>query len=266
MADTGTPARCAACGRALPEQVGRGRVRVYCDASCRSKARRARQAGPAHVNSNLTNRAREGKLDNVPDSRSAAAGTPPLLTRVINAGRVALDDVPAPGQLAPWTPSGSSAPWPAWSRTGCAKPCSRPGRPATPGPSWAACSAPPGRRRSSGSAARLIREQECRWPRRPCPARADAPAPCWPTSPNGAGTRSAPGSTSGWPTRWMPAAWLRRGPRSSVRRRVPGHGEPVVHQAGDYTVVNVPLRFEAAELTGRVSYDRAGQVAGLYFV
>ena len=26
------------------------------------------------------------------------------------------------------------------------------------------------------------------------------------------------------------------------------------------------LRFEAAELTGRVSYDRAGQVAGLYFL
>jgi hypothetical protein len=45
-----------------------------------------------------------------------------------------------------------------------------------------------------------------------------------------------------------------------------GMGEPVAHQAGDYTVVNVPLRFEAAELTGRVSYDRAGQVAGLYFL
>jgi hypothetical protein len=38
----------------------------------------------------------------------------------------------------------------------------------------------------------------------------------------------------------------------------------VAHQAGDYTVVDVPMRFEAAELTGRVSYDRAGQVAGLY--
>jgi hypothetical protein len=45
-----------------------------------------------------------------------------------------------------------------------------------------------------------------------------------------------------------------------------GMGEPVAHQVGDYTVVNVPLRFEAAELTGRVSYDRAGQVAGLYFL
>jgi hypothetical protein len=44
-----------------------------------------------------------------------------------------------------------------------------------------------------------------------------------------------------------------------------GMGEPVVHQAGDLTVVNVPLRFEAAELTGRVSFDQSGQVAGLYF-
>jgi len=31
-----------------------------------------------------------------------------------------------------------------------------------------------------------------------------------------------------------------------------GMGEPLAHQAGDYTVVDVPLRFEAAEMTGRV--------------
>lgn len=45
-----------------------------------------------------------------------------------------------------------------------------------------------------------------------------------------------------------------------------GMGEPVAHQAGDYTVVDVPLRFEAAEMTGQVSYDRAGQVAGLFLL
>ncbi len=44
-----------------------------------------------------------------------------------------------------------------------------------------------------------------------------------------------------------------------------GMGEPVAHQAGDYTVVNVPLHFEAAELTGRVSFSGTGQVAGLFF-
>ena len=50
-----------------------------------------------------------------------------------------------------------------------------------------------------------------------------------------------------------------------VRQHAPRR-EPVAHRAGDYTVVDVPLRFEAAELTGRVSYDRAGQVSGLFFL
>jgi hypothetical protein len=45
-----------------------------------------------------------------------------------------------------------------------------------------------------------------------------------------------------------------------------GMGDAVAHQAGDYTVVDVPLHFEAANLTGRVSYDHAGQVAGLFFL
>jgi hypothetical protein len=44
-----------------------------------------------------------------------------------------------------------------------------------------------------------------------------------------------------------------------------GMGEPVAHQAGDYTVVDIPLHFEAAELNGRVSFSGTGQVAGLFF-
>lgn len=43
-------------------------------------------------------------------------------------------------------------------------------------------------------------------------------------------------------------------------------GEPVTYQAGDYTVVDVPLSFEAGDRTGRVSYDRGGKVAGLFFL
>jgi hypothetical protein len=45
-----------------------------------------------------------------------------------------------------------------------------------------------------------------------------------------------------------------------------GMGEPVAHQAGDYTVVDTSLHFEAAELIGRVSFSSAGQVAGLFFL
>jgi hypothetical protein len=43
-------------------------------------------------------------------------------------------------------------------------------------------------------------------------------------------------------------------------------GHAHAYQAGDYTIVDVALRFEAGDLTGRVSYDRAGKVAGLHFV
>jgi hypothetical protein len=87
--------RCAACGRELPPQRGRGRVRLYCDASCRSKARRNR----ANVNIGLTNPDREGNLDSVPEA--ASGNTRPALSRVIAAARLALDDVPADAALTP---------------------------------------------------------------------------------------------------------------------------------------------------------------------
>jgi len=46
--------------------------------------------------------------------------------------------------------------------------------------------------------------------------------------------------------------------------RYEGMGEPVSHQAGDHTVVDIPLSFEAGELTARVAYDGDGKVAGLF--
>lgn len=41
-------------------------------------------------------------------------------------------------------------------------------------------------------------------------------------------------------------------------------GEPFAHQLGDYTVVDVPLRFEVGEQVGRVTFSRDGKVAGLF--
>lgn len=41
-------------------------------------------------------------------------------------------------------------------------------------------------------------------------------------------------------------------------------GEPLVRQLGDYTVVDIPLSFEAGEMKGRVAYNGDGQVAGLF--
>jgi hypothetical protein len=43
-------------------------------------------------------------------------------------------------------------------------------------------------------------------------------------------------------------------------------GSASVYQAGDYTVADVPLFFEAGERVGRVSFDREGRVAGLFFL
>ncbi|MGH3159662.1 MAG: DUF3887 domain-containing protein [Streptosporangiaceae bacterium] len=43
-----------------------------------------------------------------------------------------------------------------------------------------------------------------------------------------------------------------------------GDQDPLVRQAGDYTVADVPLLFETGLMKGRVSFDRDARVAGLY--
>lgn len=46
--------------------------------------------------------------------------------------------------------------------------------------------------------------------------------------------------------------------------RFEGLGEPTVYQAGDYTIADVPLRFEAGDRLGRVAFDVDSRVAGLF--
>jgi hypothetical protein len=43
-----------------------------------------------------------------------------------------------------------------------------------------------------------------------------------------------------------------------------GMGEPFAHRAGDHTAVEVSLRFEAGDATGRVVFDDDGKVVGLW--
>jgi hypothetical protein len=43
-------------------------------------------------------------------------------------------------------------------------------------------------------------------------------------------------------------------------------GEPFVRQLGDYTVVDVPMEFEASEMKGRVAFNAGGQVSGLFIL
>jgi hypothetical protein len=67
VADVTGPVTCAACGRTLPPQKGTGRRRQYCDATCRSAARRQRElaAGttPRFVKKKLTVVSRHANLD-----------------------------------------------------------------------------------------------------------------------------------------------------------------------------------------------------------
>jgi Protein of unknown function (DUF3887) len=41
-------------------------------------------------------------------------------------------------------------------------------------------------------------------------------------------------------------------------------GDPFAFRAGQYTIVNIPLHFEAGEANGRVTFDLRGKVAGLF--
>jgi hypothetical protein len=59
----------------------------------------------------------------------------------------------------------------------------------------------------------------------------------------------------------LAAAWARM---ASLVGGYEGMGEPFAHRVGDHTVVEIPLRFEAGEATGRVIFDDDGKVAGLW--
>jgi hypothetical protein len=43
-----------------------------------------------------------------------------------------------------------------------------------------------------------------------------------------------------------------------------GMGEAAARQAGDQTIVDIPMTFESGEMKGRVVYDKQGSVAGLF--
>jgi Protein of unknown function (DUF3887) len=213
----------------------------------------------------LTNGEREGNLDNVPDALSA--GGPPTLTRVVSAARLALVDVPEDAALTSLTTVAvirslarvvedgmreavqqARQAGHTWAEIGELLGTTRQaafqrfGRPLDPRTGVPmAEEILPG---AAGRAAGLL---------------ADVAEQHWEQATSGFSARMAKALDA----RGLAAAWAHV---IGMAGEYQGMGEPVAHQAGDYTVVDVPLRFEAAALTGRVSYDRAGQVAGLYFL
>jgi hypothetical protein len=61
----------------------------------------------------------------------------------------------------------------------------------------------------------------------------------------------------------LAAAWARLAGQIG---RLEQTGRPVVYQAGDHTVTDIPLSFEAGERTARIAFDPQGKVAGLHFL
>jgi hypothetical protein len=59
----------------------------------------------------------------------------------------------------------------------------------------------------------------------------------------------------------LAAGWART---SGLIGRFERMGEPVAWSDGEHTIVDIPLCFEAGDANGRVTFDRAGRVAGLF--
>jgi Protein of unknown function (DUF3887) len=213
----------------------------------------------------LTQTRREGNVDNVPDS--VPANYPPVLSRVIAAARVALDDVPPAATLTPLQTVDAIRSLARVVEDGMREAVQQ-AREA--GHTWAELGDLLGTTRQAAfqrfgrpldprTGVPMAEEILPGAAERAAILLADVAEQRWPQVISGFDQRMA----GALDTPRLAAAWAQV---IGMAGAYEGMGEPVAHQAGDYTVVDVPLRFEAAEMTGRVSYNQAGEVAGLYFL
>ena len=263
MANVAVPRTCEACGQQLPFQQGSGRRRRYCDATCRSRARRQRaaRAQPAvSVNEYLTATKRHDDLDTV---RGAEPGPADDQERTTS-GRLA----DALGRLG----SGS-----ALERLTAARELSSAAgdtlqeavdRARAAGHSW----------REIGDVLGTSRQAAFQRfghpidPRTGAPMRADVP----PATAERAVAIVAFLADGRWEraranfnaqmseaidAAQLAEAWART---ASIVGVYEGMGEPFARRAADHIVVEIPLHFEAGEATARVVFDADDMVAGLW--
>jgi hypothetical protein len=98
MANVAEPGECRICGQALPPQEGRGRMRRYCSARCRDRARRRRAPSTDRdlpfVNNDLTENGRHGIVD-ANDGMFSARD--PVAANVAEAAQRLVDELDRPG-------------------------------------------------------------------------------------------------------------------------------------------------------------------------
>jgi Protein of unknown function (DUF3887) len=262
MSDIGAAPVCLACGRLLPSKQGRGRRQQYCNATCRSAARRRRSrvsgTSGISVKADLTPVARHDSLDEVSgqDSGASPAATtggcvppeplspdPATSLAAIAAAREEVAAAEASLQLAV---DRARAAGHSWREIGDVLETSRQaafqrfGRPIDP-----RTGTPMNRAVLPGATDKAIMIFAAMSAGRWAEARSDFSA-------------SLEGRLD--PDR-LAAGWAQTISMIGSFERM---GEPLTYPVGDSTVTDIPLYFEAGERTGRVSFDSDGEVVGLF--
>jgi hypothetical protein len=239
------PAVCEACGRQLPTREGRGRRRRYCDATCRSAARRRRAAvDDSGVKADLTSTDRHDNLDTVDRLADAMArvgsGAPlaalaaarDLAAAASEAMQQAVDRARASGHS--WREIGDVL---GTTRQAAFQRFGHPVDPRTGAPMSTEIPADAADR----AVAIFAAITEGRWEE----ARRDLNAKM----------------SQGLDAKRLADGWAHM---AGLVGAYEGMGEPLAHRVAENTVVEISLRFEAGEATGRVVFDEDGKVAGLW--
>lgn len=227
MANVDGSHHCLNCGRTLPKQQGRGRVKRYCDATCRSAGRRHR------VKDALTIDERQGYVD---DGLSAVAEARERARDAEEALRRAVDEARTGGHT--WQEIGDVL---GTSRQAAFQRFGRPVDPRTGQDMARDTDLLPG---AAEKAVTLL---------------ADLTAGRWADVRRDFDTRMAAELT----TDKIVEVWAQVVGMIGAYERM---GEPIALRIGGHTVVNVPLHCEAGELTGRVSFNDDGTVSGLFLL
>lgn len=256
MSDSSEPGACEACGRPLPPQDGRGRRRRYCDATCRSRARRQR-ADPGrtalNVKENLTLSRRHGTLDNVwglepasAEARLASAIGRLGASRPLEGLGAARELAAAAGDMLQGAVDAARAAGHSWREIGAVLGTSRQaafqrfGHPVDPRTgALMSQEVPPDAVEQAVTIVAAI-------------ARGDLDQACADFSP-----RISEAVTAGQ----ISDAWART---AAMVGSYEGMGEPFARRAADTVVVRIPLRFEAGEVSAQIVFDAGGKVAGLW--
>jgi hypothetical protein len=259
VADIPAPGVCEACGRALPSQQGKGRRRLYCDARCRSTARRRRARKEPSVKQELTADNRHEYLD-ITDSKSSPDD--PVAARAVGAARHLADELSHPS-----SPDGAVAAARELSAAAEMALQASVDRARAAGQSW----------RDIGEALGTTRQAAFQRFGHPIDPRTGGPMSR--DIPLDAADRAV--AIFDWHDRgrWQEIidelddamrarhdpAMLSRGwaAMAAMFGRLERIGEPFARRVADDTVVDVPLHFEAGDARGIVRFSDDGKIAGM---